>query len=176
MPDSDALQPLTSSQKRRDILVAQIGRECCIDISIIHGHAVEKIHADATQQRIHNGLVDFSRTVGGGKRRDIFLRAGLDLRSEARCVQAERGLEPRMAQIKIARDRQRAPQFLDGLLRREVGAFVEPFRRHQFGAGADRGALTFDLDLDAHECLRRGIDRHGAEPERFCKRNRPFEK
>jgi hypothetical protein len=35
---------------------------------------------------------------------------------------------------------------------------VEPFRHHHFGAGADRPALAFDLDLDAHERLRRRVD------------------
>src|ERR1700755_3628616 len=53
-------------------------------------------------------------------------------------------------------------------------ALVEPFRCHQFGAGADRNALALDLDLDAHEGLRRGVDHHGAEPERFCERNGPL--
>src|ERR1700730_12917627 len=53
---------------------------------------------------------------------------------------------------------------------------VEPFRRHQFGAGAHRGGLALELDLRTHEYLHRGVDRHRAESERPGKGDLPFEK
>ena len=43
---------------------------------------------------------------------------------------------------------------------------VEPFWHQELGAGAGRPALAFDLDLDAHESLRRRVDDDRAEPER----------
>src|SRR6267154_2008229 len=67
-------------------------------------------------------------------------------------------------------------QFRDGLLRDQMRPLVEPFRHHQFGAGAHRNALAFDFDLDAHEHLRCRVDDHRAEAERFYKTNRTFKK
>ena len=176
MPDCDPLQPPALAKKPRRVFVPQIGRQPRIDPGDIFGHASEEIHPNGTQQRIQDRLVDFGRPEAGGKRRDIFFRAGLDLRRDARGMQAEGGLEAGGRQIELARDQERAPQFLDGLLRRQLRPLVEPFRRHQFGARAHRRAPAFDLDLHPHEDLRRGIDRHGAKPKRLCERNLPLEK
>src|SRR5882724_3554341 len=81
-----------------------------------------------------------------------------------------------MRSVEIARDAKRAPQFLDGLLRRKLRALVEPFRRHQFGACADRAPLAFDLDLHAHKRLGRGIDHYGAKAKRLGEWHLPLEK
>jgi hypothetical protein len=91
-------------------------------------------------------------------------------------MQAEGGVEARPGQIEIARDSERPAQFLDGLLRRKLRTLVEPFRRHQFGAPTHRRGFAFDLDLHTHECLGRGIDDHGAKPERLGERHLPLEK
>src|SRR5580704_9440999 len=93
-------------------------------------------------------------------------------------MQAERRLESFTPKIKLPRDQKRTPQFVDRLLGRKVRTFVEPFRRQQFGAGADERAfslsLALDLDLGAHERLARVVDHDYAEAERPCKANRPF--
>ena len=91
-------------------------------------------------------------------------------------MKSERSLESLNIQIEIARDLKRAPQFRNRLLGRKLRSLVEPFRHQQFGAGADRSALALHFDLGAHEQLRRGIDDHGAEPERPDKAHRAFEK
>ena len=176
MPARNALEPLPSPKKLRKIFIAQIGRQTGIDPGNVLLDAVEEIHADRTQQRVQDRLVDFGRPEGGGERRDVFFRAGLDLSRNARGMSCKSSFESRTREIEIARNRQRTAQFQNGLLRRQVRALVEPFRRHQFGAGTDGSAPAFDLDLNAHEYLRRGVDHHGAKPERFCKRNRPFKK
>ena len=90
-------------------------------------------------------------------------------------MQAERRLEAGLREIKLACDRKRPPQLIDGRLRRKFRALVEPFRDQQLGAGACRPALAFNLDLDAHKCLRRRVDDDGAEAERSGKRHGPFE-
>jgi hypothetical protein len=176
MPDRDALQPPSRREKLRDVAGPQIGRQARIDACDIPGHAVENIYAERAQQCIQDRLVDFGRPECGGKRWDVFLGTGLDLRRNHAGMEGKRGLESRMRQIKIACDGERTPQFVDGLPRRQLRALVEPFRRHQFGAGAHRSGFAFDLDLGTHEYLRRGIDDHGAEAKRFCERNRPFKK
>src|ERR1700686_5446065 len=91
-------------------------------------------------------------------------------------MQAERGLEAGARQIKLARDLKRTPEFVDGLFGRKMRALVEPFRSHQFGAGADRRTPAFDLDLGAHKGLWRGVDNHRAKPERPDETHRTFEK
>src|SRR4051794_10375878 len=53
---------------------------------------------------------------------------------------------------------------------------VEPFRRQQFRGGADRCSLALEFDFRPNENLRRGMDRHRAEPERPDERNRALEK
>src|ERR1700730_19132465 len=64
----------------------------------------------------------------------------------------------------------------DGFPRDRMRPCVEPFRYQQFGAGARRRALAFDLDLDAHQHLPSRVDDHRAEAERFHKTNRTFKK
>src|SRR5882672_9710101 len=95
-------------------------------------------------------------------------------------MQAEGGVEARPGQIEIARDSERPAQFLDGLLRRELRALVEPFRRHQLGARTYRHGFgfgfAFDLDLHTHESLGRGIDDHRAKPEWLGERHLSLEK
>ena len=115
VPDRDALQPPPSGEKLRDVVIAQIGRQARVQPGDILRHAVEEIRTDAAQQRIQDGFVDFSRPEGGGERRDILFRAGLDLRGDDRGMDPEGRVEAGMRQIKFARDRQRAAQFLDGL-------------------------------------------------------------
>ncbi len=73
-------------------------------------------------------------------------------------MQAEGGLKTRAAQIEPARNVQRTPQFGDRLLGRKLRPLVEPFRRHQLGAGAHRRAPAFDLDLHPHKGLHCGRD------------------
>ena len=177
--DRDALQPLTSGKKARDIRIREIARQPRVKAGDIAGHAVEEALAGRTQQRIQDRLVDFRRPVGGCERRDIFAGTGLDLRADAGRVQAERGLEPGMRQIEFPRDQQRAPQFRDRFLRCQVRPLVEPFCHQELGGGASRFAailaLAFNLDLDARKHLRRGVDDDRAKPERPGKRHRAFE-
>src|SRR5216684_7742491 len=104
MPDRDALEPLPSLKKLRNIFIAQIRRQTGIDPGDILLHAVEEIHADRTQQRVQDRLVDFGRPEGGGERRDIFLRAGLDLRRNPRSMDSEGSVESRTREIEIARN------------------------------------------------------------------------
>src|ERR1700719_3333296 len=91
-------------------------------------------------------------------------------------MQAERGLEAGAGEIEFARDLERTPEFVDGLLGRKLGALVEPFRHQQFGAGADRAAPALDLDLGTHEDLRCGVDDDSAKPERPDEPHRSLEK
>jgi len=65
--------------------------------------------AGDAQQRVENALVDFGRPIGCRERRNILFGAGLDLRTDAGRVQAERRLEAGMRKVKLARDQQRAP-------------------------------------------------------------------
>jgi hypothetical protein len=58
-------------------------------------------------------------------------------------MQAERGLETGMRQIKLARDQQRAPQFQDRCLRRQMRPFVEPLCDQELGVARDRFAVIF---------------------------------
>ena len=81
------------AEELRDVLIPQIGRQTRIDPGDIAVHAVKEIHADATQQRIQDRLVDLRRPKGGSERRDVFLRAGFDLRRKATGMQRERRLE-----------------------------------------------------------------------------------
>src|SRR5262249_32590916 len=60
-------------------------------------------------------------------------------------------------------------KLVDGVCDAEARILVEPLRHHQLGARAEGTAVAFDLDFDMHEELRRGLDRHGAEPERRLK-------
>jgi hypothetical protein len=108
VPDRDALQPPATAKKLGDVVIAQIRGQTRVQPGDILRHAVEEIRAHAAQQRIQDGLVDFSRPEGGGERRDILFRAGLDLRGDDSGVDFEGSLEPRTREIKIARDRQRA--------------------------------------------------------------------
>ena len=124
--DRDALQAPASSEKARNILIAEIARQPRTDAGDIARHPVEEVGTDATQQRVQNGLVDFGRPIGGRERWNVLFGAGLDLRPDAGRMQAERGLETGMRQIKLARDQQRAPQFRDRCLRRQMRPFVEP--------------------------------------------------
>src|SRR3954471_1384415 len=101
---------------------------------------------DLAQQRVQDRLVDFGRPEGRRERGDVFLRTRLDLRREAVRVQAERGFETLVPEIDLARDVEGVPQFVDVLLRRKLRPLVEPFRRHQLGAGAYRNAPALHLD------------------------------
>ena len=83
MPDRDAIEPPASRQKLRDVVIRKIRRQPRIDAGDIRRHAVEEIDARAAQQRIQDRLVDLGRPVSRRQRRDIFLRAGLDLRRDA---------------------------------------------------------------------------------------------
>ena len=176
MPDGDALQPLAASQKAPDLLVAQAGRQPRVDAGDVFGHAVEEIRTGCTQQRIQDRLVDLRRAIGGGERRDILLCASLDLPRETGRVQPERGLKTAMRQIKLARDDERAPQLADGVFRREMCPLVEPFRHQELGAGAGCPPFAFNLDLDPHESLARGVDDNRAKAERPDEIHRSFEK
>src|SRR5580704_3200325 len=79
MADCDTLEPVTTRQdeKLRDLIFAQVARQPRIQACDIFGHAVKEVEANATQQRIQNRLVDFGRTIGRGKRRDVFFCASL---------------------------------------------------------------------------------------------------
>ncbi len=107
MPDGDALKPAARCEKPRDVVIGKIARQPRIDAGDILRHAVEEVDAGRAQQRIEDGLVDFRRPEGGRERRDIFLRASLDLRCDACRVQAERGVETLVRRDK-ARARSRA--------------------------------------------------------------------
>ncbi len=117
MPDRDALQPLAPAKELRDVVIAEVRRQPRIDPGDILRHAVEEIDTEPAQQRIQDGLVDLGRPEAGGERRDVLLRAGIDLRGDHGGVVPERGVEAGPRQIKFARNRQRAAQILDGLLR-----------------------------------------------------------
>src|SRR5216683_1632807 len=104
MPDCNPFQPPAACEKPRNVAIPQIGRQTRIDAGDILGHAVEKIYAERTQRCVQDRLVDFSRPVGGGERRNILPGAGRELRRDARGVQAERGFKSRTGQVKIARD------------------------------------------------------------------------
>jgi len=80
-----------------------------------------------------------------------------------------------MAEVDVARDQQRAPQLGNRIVGRELRTLVEPFRYQQFGTGADKFSLAFDLDLGAHEQLRRRDDDDGTEVERPGEAHRAFE-
>ena len=147
MPDRNAIEPPAPPEELRDVFVPQIRRQTRIDPGDIAVHAVKEIHADAAQQRIQDRLVDFRRSKGGGERRDVFVRAGFGLCRQATGVQGECGLEVPMAQIQLARDHQRAPQFGYGLLQRKLRTLVEPFRHHHFGAGANRRSLAVSFSV-----------------------------
>ena len=177
MADCDTLEPVTTHQgeKLRNVISAQVARQPRIEACDIFGHAVKEVEASATEQRIQNRLVDFGRTIGRGKRWDVFFCASLELRPDARRMQTERRLEPFAPEIKLPRDQKRTPQFVDRRLGRKVRTLVEPFRRQQFGAGADERAPTLDLDLGAHERLARVVDHDRAEVERPGEADRPFE-
>jgi len=82
MPDRNAIEPTTSRQKLLDVIVRKIRRQLCIDPRDIPDHALEEIDPDTTQQRVQDRLVDLRRPVGGGKRRNVLLRASLDLRRD----------------------------------------------------------------------------------------------
>ena len=166
VPDRDALQPLAAREKPREIFIVEIARQTRIDAGYIIGHAVKEVDAGTAQQRIEDRLVDFGRPVGRRQRRNVFAGAGLDLRADTGCVEAERRLEAGMRQIDISRDQQRASQFRHGLFRRQMRPLVEPFCNQKLGASARRPPLAFDLDLDPHKSLRRRVDDDRAEPER----------
>src|SRR5260370_8126976 len=98
------------------------------------------------------------RVYGGGggsrrKRGDILARASLNLRTDARRMQAERGVKNLAPEIKLARDQQRAPQLFHCFVRREMRPLVEPFWPQQLAAGTGGRALPFNLDLAPHERL-----------------------
>ncbi len=104
MSDRDALEPLPSSEKPRNVLIPQIGSQTRIDPGNISLHAVKEIRAGRTQQRVQDGFIDFSRPEGGGERRDILLRAGIDLRRNPRGMDCEGRVESRAREIEIARN------------------------------------------------------------------------
>ncbi len=156
--------------------IRQISRQSCIDACNIGHHAVEEVGAGTTQQPVQNGLVDFSRAVSRGQRRNVLGGTGFDLRANTGGVQAERRLKDGVRQIDVPRDHQRTPQLAHRLLRRQMRPLVEPLRHQELGARAGRAALAFNLDLDPNESLRRRVDDDGAEPERPGKADLPFEK
>ena len=176
VPDRHALQPLAACKKLRHVGIGQIARQPRIDAGDIGRHAVEEVGPGTAQQRIQDRLVDFGRPVRRGQRRDIFPRAGLDLRADTGGVQAKRGLEAGMRQIEISRNQQRATQFRNRFLRRKMRPLVEPLCHQKLGAGPCRNALAFDLDLDAHKSLRCRVDDDRTEPERPDESDRTFKK
>ncbi len=104
VPDGDALEATARSEEPRDIVVGKIGRQLRVDAGDIFRHALEEIGAGRAQQRIEDGLVDLRRPEDSGKRRNVFLRASLDVRRDTCRVQAERGLKTLMGEIELARD------------------------------------------------------------------------
>src|ERR1700682_1811064 len=135
MPDGDAIEPLASGKEARNVIVRQIVRKPRINPADIFGHAVEEIRAYAPQQRIQDRLVDLRRAIGRGKRWDVLLRTSLDLRGDARRMQAERGVEALVPEIQIPRDHERTPQLFNRFLRRKLRPLVEPFWHQELGAG-----------------------------------------
>ncbi len=99
------------------------------------------------QQRIQDRLVDLRRAESRGQARDAFAGAGLQHGRMTGRVMAERGIERWPLEIELARDHQRAPQLVDGLIGREGRILVEPFRHHQLGGGAETAAAVLGLDL-----------------------------
>jgi hypothetical protein len=126
------------------------------------------------QQRIQNRLVDFGRPIGRRERRDVFPGAGLHLSSNARRMQAERGVEAGTGEIELARDQQRATQLRHRLVGQKLRALVEPFWHQKLGACAGCRTPALDFDLGAYKDLRRGRDPDSAEPERAGKGDRSF--
>ena len=104
------------------------------------------------------------------------LGAGLDLR--ARC---RRHAGRTRCRSRNAPDRARARSPASGAIPRRSAAGDRCGRlSNHFGTISSAlapiaRALAFDLDLDAHERLRRRVDDHRAEPERPGERNRPLE-
>ena len=165
MADRNAFRAVLigEGEEPRDIAVIQVRRQPRVDAGNVAGHAVKEVGLDGAEQRIEDRLVDFRRTISGGERRNVLFCTSSDLVTNTRCMQIERGLEAAPCQIEPACDLKRPPQTVDRLRRRQLWPLVEPLWHQQLGAGADRGAPAFDLDLSPHEQLRRRVDRHRAE-------------
>jgi len=121
----------------------------------------EKIHAEATQQRVRIAL-----SISAARRRrraaDVSFAQASTCADMREAWQADAVSKPARSD-RIARDSERPAQFLDGLLRRKLRTLVEPFRRHQLGARTHRRGTSPSISiLHTHECLGRGIDNHGA--------------
>ena len=174
VPDGNPLQPLATLKELRDVTVAEIARQACIDTGDVLRHAVEEIRAGCARHRVEDRLVDLGQPVRRRQRRNVLSRAQFELGCDAGSVQSEGRIEVLVRQIKLARDQQRAAQFLDRLLRRQMRPLVEPLRHEKFGARTDGPGLAFDLDLDQHKSLRRRVDDNGAEPERPREADRPL--
>ena len=128
------------------------------------------------QQRIEDRLVDLRRAVGRSERRNILLRASLDLRPDAGGMQAERGLEIRSAPDRArARSRASAASSSTVCVRRQMRPLVEPFRHQQLGAGADGRPLPSTSISTRTNSLRRRVDGDRAKAERPGEMHRAFE-
>src|SRR4029079_4529666 len=102
--------------------------------------------------------------------------AGLDVHSDTRSMVAEGGVEIRTRQVKSPRNLKRASKFINGLIRGEMRALVEPFRHQHFGARAHESLAAFDLDFDPDKKLLSCCQYDSAETKRPGKIHGAFKK
>ena len=176
MPDRDAFQPLAACQKLRDIVIAEIARQPCIDAGDIADHAVEEIDAERYAAARPGSPCRFRPAHRPPPAAGYPLWRRPRPARDACGMQSERGLEAGLRQIKFARDQQ-ASAATRSPSRRGVrcGRLSNHFGTSNSALAPIERALAFDLDLDPHEHLRRRVDDHGAEPERPGERDRPLE-
>ena len=135
----------------------------------------KKFDADTAQQRIQDRLVDLGRTIGRGKRRDIFPGASLDLRRETAACRPNAVSKP------VRPDRARARSTASAATRRRSARARDAARlSNHFGTSISALAPT-EVPLPSTSISTRTnacgatIDHHGAKPERPGKGDRPLE-
>ena len=168
---------LRPARKLRHVGIGQIARQPRIDAGDIVRHAVEEVRRRCSAAA-HPGSPCRFRPA-----RRPRPAAGYLLWRRPRSARRYRRRAGRTrSRSRNAPDRARARSAASGAIPSTVSSgdkmrpLVEPFRHQKLGAGAGRPALAFDLDLDAHESLRRRVDDDRAEPERPGEAHRTFKK
>ena len=178
MPDRDAIQPAARGEKRCDLVIAQIRRQPGIDARDIRRHAVEEILRQARAAAHPAPPCRFPPDRMPPPAAGYLPWRKPRPARDARGMQAERGLEAIARQIEIARDRSERRNSAAVSSDDRCGACRTIFgasnsarsRAPQLGTVSADRCVAFDPfrpHFDArNENLRRGIDRHRAEPER----------